>query len=167
MSPEHHYTASVRWTASDASTTADYGGYRRDHLIRFPGKPELAGSSDPAFRGDPSRYNPEELLVAALSACHMLWYLHFCAIRGILVTEYEDQAEGTMEEAGAAGGRFTEVVLRPRVRIARGDPKAAIELHEAAHLRCFIANSVNFPVRQEPTVQVTEPTRAPDRSTGP
>jgi len=142
----------VRWTGDDGVGTRDYRSYRRDHLIRIEGKPDLTGSSDPAFRGDRSRHNPEELLVAALSACHMLSYLHLAAVAGIVVREYEDRAEGTMVTNPEGGGRFTDVVLRPHVVLDAGAPDRAFSLHEDAHHHCFIASSVNFPVRCEPTV---------------
>jgi organic hydroperoxide reductase OsmC/OhrA len=157
MTRVHRYTAEVEWVGQDGVGTRDYRAYRRDHVIRFPGKPELAGSSDPTFRGDRSRYNPEELLLAALAACHMLWYLHLCAVQGIVVTQYVDDAEATMEEGGDGGGRFTSATLRPTVRIAAGDRTQALELHTLAHERCFIASSVNFPVRHVPVVEVVDP----------
>ncbi len=156
----HRYVAQVEWTGNDGVGTEGYGSYRRDHVIRVAGKPEIAGSSDPAFRGDGGRLTPEDLLVAALSACHMLWYLHLCAVNGIVVTEYADEAEGTMEEDGADGGRFTEATLRPRVRISAGDPDRAIALHAEAHARCFLANSVNFPIRLAPSVEAARGVRA-------
>jgi organic hydroperoxide reductase OsmC/OhrA len=147
----HRYAATILWTGDTGAGTSSPAGYSRDHTIRIPGKPELAGSSDPAFRGDAGRHNPEELLLAALSACHMLWYLHLAAAEGIVVRHYADDAEGTMEEDPDGGGRFTSVILHPRVGIERGDRGRAHALHELAHRRCFIASSVNFPVRVEPT----------------
>ena len=130
-------------------------GYERNHEIKVEGRPVISGSSDPAFRGDRSRYNPEELLVASLSACHMLWYLHLCARAGVVVTAYLDKATGTMVETGGEGGHFSEVVLRPSVIIGEnGDERLARNLHGKAHKLCFIANSVNFPVRCEPKVEV-------------
>lgn len=146
----HGYAACVRWTGNLGQGTVSYRGYSRDHEIVVPGKPPLLGSSDPAFRGDPARYNPEELLVASLSTCHMLWFLHLAAEAGVVVVAYEDEASGTMSEAGDGGGRFTEVVLRPTVTTERGDPEAVQALHARAHHLCFIARSVNFPVRCEP-----------------
>lgn len=114
----------------------------------------VPGSSDPAFRGTPDRYNPEDLLVASLSACHMLFYLHLCATGKVVVTAYEDEASGTMVEVPGTGGHFTEVMLRPRVTISSDDADLAQSLHDKAHHLCFIANSVNFPVRCEPEVVV-------------
>lgn len=151
----HAYEVSVRWTGNRGEGTATYAGYDRAHEIRAEGKPVLAGSSDPAFRGDATRYNPEELLVASLAACHMLWYLHLCADAGIVVSEYEDAAVGRMEFRGDGGGRFVEVVLRPSVTIRPEDDGAtARTLHDRAHALCFIANSVNFPVRCEPSFRL-------------
>lgn len=151
---EHTYTVRVEWTGNQGEGTRGYRAYGRDHEIMAAGKPLIPGSSDPAFRGDRSRYNPEDLLVASLSACHMLWYLHLCANAGIVVTGYADDARGTMAETSDSGGHFTEVVLRPIVTVREGaDPAVAVALHERAHHLCFIANSVNFPVRCEPKVQ--------------
>jgi organic hydroperoxide reductase OsmC/OhrA len=157
----HRYAATIEWTGNPGPGTTGYRSYSRDHVIRVAGKPELAGSSDPAFRGDPARHSPEDLLVAALSACHMLWYLHLCAVNGIVVTGYVDAAEGTMEDRGDAGGRFADVTLRPRVRISDGDPEKARKLHSEAHERCFVANSVNFPVRIDARVEVGSSSGSP------
>ena len=150
----HHYRVDVEWTGNRGTGTDGYRNYSRNHVIRVPGKPELAGSSDPTFRGDATRHNPEDMLVAALSTCHMLSYLHMATVAGVVVTDYRDGAEGTMVTEGD-GGRFTEVVLRPVVVItAASDPAKAEAAHEAAHHACFIANSVNFPVRCEPRIVV-------------
>ncbi len=150
MRKEHHYEATVVWTGNLGSGTDGYKSYGRDHEILGPGKPILPGSADPAFRGDPQRYSPEDLLVASVAACHMLWYLHLCAVSGIVVTAYRDQAISTMVETEDGGGHVTEVVLRPRVTIrAGGDSGLAERLHDRAHALCFVANSVNFPVRIE------------------
>ncbi|WP_448203146.1 OsmC family protein [Azospirillum sp. sgz302134] len=152
---EHHYSATVTWTGNLGTGTSAYKAYSRDHEITAGSKPVIPGSSDPAFRGDPSRYNPEDMLVASLSACHMLWYLHLCATAGIAVTAYSDAATGTMAEGDAGGGRFTEVTLRPQVTLAPGSDTAKAEaLHHEAHEKCFIANSVNFPVRCEPKIEL-------------
>jgi len=152
----HTYVCTTTWTGNTGKGTPSYTGYSRDHLYAFPGKPDLPGSSDPAFRGDARRYNPEELLVAALSSCHMLWYLHLCAVGGISVLAYRDEATGTLQEDAERGGFFTSVVLRPKVTIARGgDPDKARALHQPAHQKCFIANSVNFPVTCEPEITVS------------
>ena len=154
MNRPHRYRVDVVWTGNRGTGTDGYRNYSRNHVIRVPGKPELAGSSDPTFRGDATRYNPEDMLVAALSTCHMLSYLHMATVAGVVVTDYTDAAEGTMVTEGD-GGRFTEVVLRPVVTItAASDPAKAEAAHEAAHHACFIANSVNFPVRCEPRIVV-------------
>jgi len=149
----HEYTVRVRWTGDRGEGTRTYEAYDRAHEIDVEGKPLLLGSSDGAFRGDESRHNPEDLFVASLSCCHMLWYLSICAKARIVVPSYEDRAQGTMEVAASGGGRFTSVVLRPRVRIAReGKLDTATSLHQKAHQSCFIANSVNFPVECRPEV---------------
>jgi organic hydroperoxide reductase OsmC/OhrA len=151
---EHHYAIRVKWTGNLGSGTSGYRDYRRDHEIAATGKPAIPGSSDPVFRGDASRYNPEDLLVASLSACHMLWYLHLCADAGIRVTEYQDDATGRMVETADGGGRFAEVTLQPRITVSRGaDRELAMRLHDRAHHLCFIANSVNFPVTCRPEIR--------------
>jgi len=147
----HRYALTVAWTGNRGTGTSDYRAYARDHEITAPGKPTIAGSSDPAFRGDASRWNPEEMLVASLSTCHQLWYLHLASAAGLRVIAYADRAEGIMAETADGGGHFASVTLRPRVTLAGGaDPvlaKARAEaLHHEAHALCFIANSVNFPV---------------------
>src|SRR5262245_26003362 len=153
----HTYACSTTWTGNLGKGTSGYTAYSRDHVHSAPGKPDLLGSSDPAFRGDARRYNPEELLVAALSSCHMLWYLHLCADGGVTVLAYKDEASGTMVENPAKGGYFTQVTLRPRVTVAAGsDAAKARKLHNAAHEKCYIANSVNFPVACEPEIVVGE-----------
>jgi organic hydroperoxide reductase OsmC/OhrA len=164
MSENHTYDVLTRWTGNLGTGTSAYRAYSRDHVFHSPKKPgPLLGSSDPAFRGDATRYNPEELLVASLSACHLLWYLHVCADAGIVVVDYVDEAQGTMVVDKEGNGRFSEVVLRPRVRISRAEHAAvALELHQEAHRRCFIANSVNFPVRHVAAVEVAAaPGRVP------
>lgn len=156
MNRPHRYRVDVVWTGNRGSGTDGYRNYSRNHLIRVPGKPELAASADPTFHGDAAKYNPEDMLVAALSSCHMLSYLHMATVAGVVVTAYDDAAEGTMETEGDSG-RFSEVVLRPVVTIrADSDPAQALAAHETAHHACFIANSVNFPVRCEPRI-VVEP----------
>ncbi|OHC63677.1 MAG: peroxiredoxin [Rhodocyclales bacterium GWA2_65_20] len=150
---QHTYATRTEWTGNLGEGTANYRAYARDHVITAAGRPDLPGSSDPAFRGDGARWNPEDLLVASLSSCHMLWYLHLCAQAGIAVLGYHDDAVGTMVEDADGGGRFTQAVLRPVATLAAGgDAAKAAALHEKAHRLCFIANSVNFPVSIEPTV---------------
>ncbi len=150
----HTYRTRLTWTGADPAVP--FRNHRRDYRIDAAGKPSLEGSCDPVFRGDAARWNPEDLLVASLSACHQLWYLGLCAAAGIEVLAYEDAAEGTMVEESAGGaGQFSEVLLRPHVTVAAGSDMAKAEaLHAAAHDRCFIARSVNFPVRHEATVIV-------------
>lgn len=151
---EHHYRLTTTWTGNLGTGTSDYRAYSRDHEIKIAGKGgPLAGSSDAAFRGDPARYTPEELLVASLSACHMLWFLHLCADAGIIVIEYEDAASGTMSENADGSGEFTRVILRPRAVITDStritDTRS---LHDRAHSLCFVARSVSFPVEHQPVV---------------
>lgn len=157
---QHHYTAKITWTGAADGPTRDYESYSRAHRIEMTGKPAIEASSDPSFRGDPSRHNPEEMLVASLSACHMLWYLHLCAVKGVVVLDYVDAAEGTMLEE-SRNGRMTEVVLHPRVTISPdSDAAKAKALHERAHSECFIANSMNFPVRCQPVIMVAKASAA-------
>ena len=153
MAKQHQYAVNILWTGNEGTGTRSYANYRRDHEITVAGKPPIQGSSDPAFRGDRARYNPEELLVASLSGCHMLWYLHLCAINGIVVLEYRDEAGGTLQEESDGGGAFVRVVLKPRVTLAQGGNRdQALALHEKAHHLCFIARSVAFPVEVAPEI---------------
>jgi len=152
---QHTYSVSVTWTGNTGTGTSRYNSYTRDYTVASPGKPDIAGSSDPAFRGDPKRYNPEDLLVVALSSCHMLSYLHLAAVGGVVVIGYADDAGGVMTQDAKGSGAFSRVTLRPKVTIAAtSDPAKARELHHAAHEVCFIANSVNFPVDCEPEIIV-------------
>jgi len=154
MPKTHSYAVTVEWNGNTGTGTSDYRSYERRYEISAgPAKPPIPGSSDPAFRGDPARWNPEELLVASLSACHKLWYLHLCAVAGVVVVAYVDHAEGVMEEAPDGSGRFVRVVLHPRVTVAAGsDLTKARQLHDEAHAMCFIAKSVNFPVEHAPEI---------------
>ncbi|AUS81016.1 peroxiredoxin [Actinoalloteichus sp. AHMU CJ021] len=155
MSKEHHYAVTVRWTPQPGQDTSSYRTYTRDHDLVVEGKPVLQGSADPSFRGDQSRWNPEEFLVGALSECHLLTYLALCATQGVVVTSYEDAATGLMRMERVSSGRFVEVVLNPVVTVTDASMvERAEELHAAAHRDCFIANSVNFPVRHQPTIRV-------------
>lgn len=150
---EHEYRPHLEWTGNTGRGTISARDYSRDHEIRCGEKPPIAGSSDPCFRGDRTRWNPEELLVASLAACHQLWYLHLCADAGIVVTAYEDDPLGFMREEADGSGRFVRVVLRPTATLARGsDADQALALHAKAHEKCFIARSVNFPVDIEPRI---------------
>ncbi|MEH3036955.1 MAG: OsmC family protein [Sphingomonas adhaesiva] len=153
----HRYAVRTVWTGDRGEGTATYRGYARDHVISATGKEDIAASSDPAFLGDPARWNPEELLVASLSGCHQLWYLALCAEAGVVVVAYEDAAEGEMLEEAGGAGQFVSVTLRPRVTIAAGgDANVAMALHEKAHAMCFIARSVAFPVGCEAEVVLAE-----------
>lgn len=158
----HTYSVDVQWNAAGGEGTKSYLSYRRDHTIVVAAKPEILASSDPAFRGDRARYNPEELLVASLSSCHMLWYLHLCSINGVTVLEYRDRATGTMREDTDGSGRFVGVVLHIEVVLAAdADGTRALALHEEAHRLCFIARSVNFPVEIAAVMPVLAPPAAP------
>ena len=155
MSPGMHtYQVAVEWTGNQGSGTSGYRAYGRDHVISAGTKPDILGSSDPAFRGDAARWNPEDLLVASTSACHKLWYHSLCAAAGIHVTSYRDHATGEMIEDKGTGRRFTGVKLRPHVTIRAGDDtRKAARIHHDAHAKCFIANSVNFAIECEPVIE--------------
>lgn len=155
MLGEHHYRLTTTWTGNRGTGTSGHRDYSRDVELEVAGKPIVLASSDKPFRGDPQRWNPEDLLVAALSECHLLAYLHACVTAGVVVVDYRDDASGVMVEDGRGGGAFTEVVLRPQVTVADASmTDAATRAHDQAHDWCFIANSVSFPVRHEPTIQV-------------
>lgn len=148
---QHLFSCSLEWTGAAAGEAADYQSYSREWRAAIAGKPDLTGSADPTFRGSAQLYNPEDLLVAALASCHLLSYLALCTRGGITVVSYRDDASGTLELHDGKI-RFTSVLLRPQVTV-RGDVAKATRLHEQAHAECFIANSVNFPVRNEPVVR--------------
>jgi organic hydroperoxide reductase OsmC/OhrA len=153
----HRYELTLAWTGNRGSGTSGYRDYSRDHQVTAAGRPVLEGSADPAFRGDKTRWNPELELLAALSQCHLMSYLHVCTTAGVVVTGYEDAPYGVMAETDDDGGHFTEVVLRPRVTVAAPEmADAALKLHEDANRKCFIAASVNFPVRHEPAVTAAD-----------
>ncbi len=153
MGHAHHYTTSLQWNGNTGLGYRDYG---RTHTIRIAGKEEMIITADPTFMGDPAKHNPEDLLMAALSSCHLLTYLALCARARIVVTAYRDKATGTMEETPDGGGHFSEVILHPEVTVAEESMRAkAMELHVAAHKYCFIANSVNFPVRHQATCTIS------------
>ena len=154
MATEHSYQITLTWTGNKGQGTSDYRAYDRAYEIEVTGKPTITGSSDPAFRGDRTKYNPEELFVAAISSCHMLWYLHLCADAEVVVISYRDRAWGKMCQQDK-GGRFTEVILKPKVVIGpNSDLQKAEQLHHKAHEHCFIANSVNFPIICQPLVNL-------------
>jgi organic hydroperoxide reductase OsmC/OhrA len=162
----HDYKARLVWDGNLGDGTTTYTGYGRKYRIQFDGKPDLTGSADPIFRGDANIHNPEDLFVAALSSCHLLSYLALCARSKINVVAYEDDAIGTMVLRPDGGGKFESVTLRPKVTIAQGsDEKRALELHETAHDLCFIAASVNVPVRHEAQITVAQPAKSAQRPT--
>jgi len=151
MNKQHTYNLTVKWTGNKGHGTFDSRLYGRDHKIMIANKPDILASSDSSFRGDKTKHNPEEFLLAALSSCHMLWYLDICADEGVVVVDYIDQATGIMEEKIDRSGHFTEVILHPVVTVADSSMlKKANELHARANELCFIANSVNFPVKHLP-----------------
>lgn len=154
MDADHRFVASLTWTGNRGSGTAGYRAYGRDHVVSVDGKPAILGSAARAFHGDVDRWNPEEMLIAALAQCHLLSYLYVAVANGIVVESYDDRAEGVLVTGADGGGRFREVVLRPVVTISAGDPELARRIHADAEGLCFIASSVNFPVRHEPTIVV-------------
>ncbi len=157
MNKQHTYEAGVVWTGNLGNGSSTYRGYTRDYDIACEGKPVIKGSADPGYLGDAARHNPEDMLLASLSACHMLWYLHLCTVNKVVVTAYEDQAEGVMELNPDGSGQFGRVTLRPRVTItAESDAETAERLHEKANAMCFIARSVNFAVDHEPETVIAQ-----------
>lgn len=151
----HQYELQMIWTGNKGDGTSHYRSYDRNHIIKFPKKPDLLASADPTFRGDPTKYNPEELLLAALSGCHMMSFLHVCVNAGVIVTAYEDRATGSMTVNSDGSGRFTEVVLNPIVTVAKASMIENInELHAKANKLCFIANSCNFPILHRTSVSI-------------
>ncbi len=156
MRSTHQYVTDLDWTAATSEGTLSYESFSRQHTIRIAGKPDLVCTSDPSFRGDVTKHNPEDLLLSAISGCHMLTYLALCARKRIVVLSYKDRATGTMAVEANGAGRFTEVVLHPEVVVAEASMiEIARTLHDPAHKYCFIANSVNFTVTHEPEVRVT------------
>jgi len=150
----HHYKIGLAWTGNTGEGTKTYRGYDRSHIISAPFKPKIEGHFDPAFGGDKTKYNPEDLFVASISACHMLWYLHLCADAGVIVIAYTDEATGTLIEKSDGSGHFEEVTLHPKVTVKeKGMEEKAMQLHHDAHKMCFIANSCNFPVKNEPVIE--------------
>ncbi|APD06852.1 hypothetical protein UJ101_01333 [Flavobacteriaceae bacterium UJ101] len=152
----HQYSIKVEWTGNKGSGTFDYRAYSRDHIISNAIKnTQINGSSDSAFYGDASRYNPEDLLISSLSSCHMLWYLHLCVNHGIIVVDYIDHAEGILEENKDGSGQFKEVTLKPTVTISKEENKElALQLHKKANEMCFIANSCNFVIKHQPIIKI-------------
>ena len=154
---KHSYEVAVEWSGNRGAGTADYRAYGREHVVSAAGKPPIDGSADRAFHGDTARWNPEELLLAALSQCHLLSYLHVAASHGVVVTAYSDSATGVMEQTSDGGGHFLGATLHPVVTVEGGETAAALaaSLHAEASAKCFIAASVNFPVGHEPTTIVS------------
>jgi len=154
MSTQHHYNLTVQWTGNNGTGTSAYKAYERSHTILIENKMPIAASSDPVFRGDKQKHNPEDLFVASVSSCHMLWYLHLCAVAGVVVTDYVDTVSATMLE-DSNGGRFTEIILSPLVTLASVSMKEqAMALHKKANELCYIANSLNFPVQHQPRFEI-------------
>lgn len=157
MSTYHNYTVNIEWTGNQGEGTLTYRGYTREHIISVEGKPDLYGSSDPAFRGNPSRHNPEELFLASVASCHMLWYLHLCAVNKVVVVDYTDKATGKMIEKPDGSGHFEEIILFPTVIVSeKWMIEKAVELHKEANKMCFISNSVNFPIKHFPMVDASK-----------
>jgi organic hydroperoxide reductase OsmC/OhrA len=155
MQSEHVFQVTVTWTGAKNAGTQNYRSYERSHIIAVDNKTDILGSSDPAFRGDKTRHNPEDLFLSSLAACHMLWYLHLCAEAGIVVIDYVDKATGTMVENPDGSGQFVQVILNPMVTVTEENMREkATTLHAQANKYCFIANSVNFPVHHHPTCKV-------------
>ena len=151
----HHYKIIIHWTGNKGTGTSHYKDYERSHTISAENKITIEASSDPAFRGDKTKYNPEEMLLSSLSSCHMLWYLHFCSQAGIIVTDYTDEATGIMNETANGSGHFKEATLHPVITVTEESMiERAKELHHKANEYCFIANSVNFPIKHIPKVLV-------------
>jgi organic hydroperoxide reductase OsmC/OhrA len=147
MGKQHNYKLTVKWTGNTGTGTSNYTAFERSHSILVDNKAEILSSSDPAYRGDKTKHNPEDLLLASVSSCHMLWYLHLCAVEGIIITNYIDNATGIMVETSNGGGKFTEITLHPTVIVENSSmTETANELHNKANELCFIANSLNFPV---------------------
>jgi organic hydroperoxide reductase OsmC/OhrA len=160
MNKQHNYKLIVKWTGNKGTGTSNYKEFERSHTIIVDNKSDISGSSDPAFRGDKTKHTPEDLLIASLSSCHMLWYLHLCSETGVIVTDYIDHATGIMLEISNGGGRFTEVTLNPVVTITEIlMTDNAIAIHKKARELCFIANSVNFPIYHNPVIKISNNTK--------
>lgn len=151
---QHHYEIKMSWTGNVGTGTSAYTAYEREHIYSGKDKTtQIEGSSDPAFRGDKTKYNPEELLVSSISSCHMLWYLHLCTENQVVVTAYVDDAKGVMEETANGSGKFVAVTLYPKVTVSdKSMLSKAEELHHQAHEMCFVANSCNFPIYCKPSI---------------
>ena len=147
---DHDYQVSVTWTGNRGTGTSGYKAYGRDHIVHSEGNDPIAGSADRVFFGDAARWNPEELLIAALAQCHMLSFLHVAADAGVIVTAYSDKASGVLSLNANGGGAMSEAVLRPTIEVVAGHGQDIEQLHHRAQELCFIAASINFPLRHEP-----------------
>ena len=148
---QHTYSSCIVWTGNTGQGTSAYRAYARTWDVAVPGKAPIHCSNDPLLGGDPARMNPEDLLLSALSACHMLWYLHYASEAGLVVTGYQDTPEGVGEVGRGGAGRFASATLRPRITLKSGADLAVAEaIHHRIHEVCFIARSVNFPVTITP-----------------
>lgn len=157
MMKEHKYQAIITWTGNLGKGTSSYREYERSHSVEIDGKKVIESSSDPSFRGDPSKHNPEDLFLSSISSCHMLWFLHLCSVEKIIVTDYVDQAEGTMKENKDGSGFFEEVTLKPEVTVLEERMIEKLDsLHERANKMCFIANSCNFPIHHKATSKTVQ-----------
>ncbi|MFN1835699.1 OsmC family protein [Balneola sp. MJW-20] len=154
INKEHKYHTIIEWTGNKGAGTSGYHAYGRDHQVSVYGKETIRASSDPAYLGDPTLYNPEELFVISVSSCHMLWYLHLCSDSNIIVENYQDKAVGILKEDGERGGKFTSIVLKPKILVRNGSDLAlAMELHDKAHEKCFIANSCKVVITIEAEIR--------------
>ncbi|ADR21107.1 peroxiredoxin [Marivirga tractuosa] len=154
---DHHYQSLLKWTGNTGKGTKSYTSYERSYDIIIENKPTLKGSADPGFRGDASLHNPEDVFLASISSCHMLWYLHLCAVNKITVIDYQDKASATMQEDSQGKGHFTGAILHPEVIILEKDKiELAESLHQKANEYCFIANSCNFPIQHDPTIKLAD-----------
>ncbi|HEX4044742.1 MAG TPA: OsmC family protein [Gammaproteobacteria bacterium] len=153
MQKSHPYQVVVSWSGARHGTTTSYTAYSREFTISNKGKQDILGSADKMFRGDPNLYNPEDLFISTIASCHLLWYLHLCAEKSIHIMSYIDEASGHLKINADGSGQFNEITLHPQVIIANKQHiELATQLHEQAHKKCFIANSVNFPVACKPHV---------------
>ena len=154
MAKDHQYSATITWTGNRGQGTANYRAYGREHEIEIEGKPVIPGSSDPSFLGDAGKWNPEDMLLSAISTCHMLWFLHLASEAGWVVQTYVDRARATMSMNPDGSGQFTAACLQPEITISAGDPSLSDDLHHRAHAMCFIARSLNFDVTCDASVSV-------------
>jgi organic hydroperoxide reductase OsmC/OhrA len=155
MNTQHNYKLDVKWTGNQGTGTSNYKDFERSYNIEIENKVDILGSSDPEFRGDKTKHNPEELLLASVSSCHMLWYLHFCTENKIIVTDYVDNATAVLEVTADGNGKFASITLNPNVSVTEKTMiEQATELHKKANEFCFVANSLNFKVDHQPIINV-------------